>query len=730
MNPRPRPRRRAVWRLLLLVALLLGLAAASSPAAAAQGIPGMDTDCKEEPEPEYPGAGMVGYIDPPRDQPGPATSVYDEVGYAGLVWHTYDLGCMPNADKVNAPIDTWTGNQLFSVAKVLVGITNALHWTVSEGGLLSTLDDLIVQGSHAAYAGVFTPWSGVALLVLAVLMFGAIMRGDMATTARKTAAAGAALGLAAATYATPLLYTGIFDRLMVGGVEQIRGGILDASGVDAADALPDALHEQVVYRTWLAGEFGSPDNNQAKQLGRDLARAQAYTNTEVERGQTGEQAAEEKKKQYEQIAERTGETYPYFQGIAGSRVGAGAFAIAKAVTYSVFQAVTLAAVFMCQFLLRLLMIMGPVLGLMAIIREATLVELLRGVGTSLWHGLVLAAVSCLHLVILVWVTGSALSGFAQLLIMAVSTVLLWMVVRPIERFRSIFAGVGGVLGMEALSRQERLIRKLQKQHRRNSRSNRDNGQPWYRAFGVGTPQPDSTDANDGAAEPGSVYATATRGHRPGPSPAGLPGGGPIPIRPEGEPGTPAGSRNSRRWDGEPETERDGRFFNLRESGYRGPIDQDGNAADGGSRHRRVYATAQRRYARPHGAGPTSAADLHGSSPPAGITTGRPGLPPGADRGEPPARDSAEPAGDRYAASGDVIEGGLLRPSDQERGGAESDGGDQPPAKRAKSDAPSEPGGVTYYHPSWRRFVRADEIDNPPSQADRDQQPPHRHEGDD
>ncbi len=34
---------------------------------------------------------------------------------------------------------------------------------------------------------------------------------------------------------------------------------------------------------------------------------------------------------------------------------------------------------------------------------------------------------------------------------------------------------------------------------------------------------------------------------------------------------------SRRMDGKPETERDRRFFNLRESGFRGPIDQDGHA---------------------------------------------------------------------------------------------------------------------------------------------------------
>jgi hypothetical protein len=32
---------------------------------------------------------------------------------------------------------------------------------------------------------------------------------------------------------------------------------------------------------------------------------------------------------------------------------------------------------------------------------------------------------------------------------------------------------------------------------------------------------------------------------------------------------------TRRFDGQPETERDTRFFDLRESGWGGPIDQDG-----------------------------------------------------------------------------------------------------------------------------------------------------------
>jgi hypothetical protein len=36
---------------------------------------------------------------------------------------------------------------------------------------------------------------------------------------------------------------------------------------------------------------------------------------------------------------------------------------------------------------------------------------------------------------------------------------------------------------------------------------------------------------------------------------------------------------TRRVDGKPETAADSKFFDLRESGFEGPIDQDGNAVE-------------------------------------------------------------------------------------------------------------------------------------------------------
>jgi len=39
------------------------------------------------------------------------------------------------------------------------------------------------------------------------------------------------------------------------------------------------------------------------------------------------------------------------------------------------------------------------------------------------------------------------------------------------------------------------------------------------------------------------------------------------------------AKESRNWDRSPETDKDKRFHDLRASGYRGPIDQDGRRAD-------------------------------------------------------------------------------------------------------------------------------------------------------
>jgi hypothetical protein len=51
---------------------------------------------------------------------------------------------------------------------------------------------------------------------------------------------------------------------------------------------------------------------------------------------------------------------------------------------------------------------------------------------------------------------------------------------------------------------------------------------------------------------------------------------------------------SRRWDRKPETPKDKKFFDARESGYKGPIDQDGNKVTSGPDADALRRMAERR----------------------------------------------------------------------------------------------------------------------------------------
>ena len=72
--------------LLVVVGLVGGSVLLGTPAFA------QPLSCKESPEPDRPGTGLVGSLDPPAGSHGEPGSVYREVGYAGMVWYTYEIG--------------------------------------------------------------------------------------------------------------------------------------------------------------------------------------------------------------------------------------------------------------------------------------------------------------------------------------------------------------------------------------------------------------------------------------------------------------------------------------------------------------------------------------------------------------------------------------------------------------------------------------------------------------
>lgn len=427
----PRSRRSA----LLIVTVLVGGSVLIGTPAMAQPF-----DCKESPEPDRPGTGLVGSLDPPTLSAGEPGSVYNEVGYAGLLWHNYDLGCAGSAVfNPASTTDTWLGNQAFNVAKFIVGGVNWSHYLIADGGeLLSPLDDLISTGTTAMYDAVFTTFIGPVLAVLAVILLVLALRGDLAQQARRGAFALAALVVGSAAYLTPVDWAKAADGLLLDGVTSMQEGFLDQVGLGDRDTLPTVLVDNVIYQNWQRGEFGAPDVPQAQELGRDLLRAQTFTKAEIAEGRDTQELAEQKKADFAAIGERMGDRYPYFTGEAGSRTGAGILAVVQAVCIALFQLLSKVLVLVAMLMLRLMVMTAPAIAVVAVLKPDILPALLRVAGAAIVNTLVVGALAGLHalLVVSLFRPDAAIDLWLALLVTGVVTVVLWAVARPFRRLVS------------------------------------------------------------------------------------------------------------------------------------------------------------------------------------------------------------------------------------------------------------------------------------------------------
>jgi hypothetical protein len=437
------PRRRAA---LAVVALFVGFQALFGAPAFAQGL----FDCKQPPIPDRPGTGMVGVLDPSPIGQGQPGSAYSEVAYGGLIWHTYDLGCGPQGvANPNAVVDTWVGNELFNVSKNVIGATNGLHYALLEGNLLRPLDDMVRTGTAAIYNSVFTPLFGLVALVLAVLLFRHIWDGDLASIGKRSMWALVGLWFAAATYLTPLVYTQALDNVVIKTTSAVQAGFLQQVGVDQIDGLPTLLHDQVVYRNWLRGEFGSADAPQAQRFGRDLLRAQTWTKQEVQLGQDAG-SPDQKEQQFQNIGNQLGSAYGYFQGVQGSRIGDGMLAMVESFAFALFQLLAKATILLAQVLLRMLILGGPVIGLIALVYHDVLRAVGRVLGSAMLNVVLISAMAGIHTLVLSWIFNPA-NGFSpltEIVLAALMTLVFLLVGKPIRRMgQMIELSVGGSGGV-------------------------------------------------------------------------------------------------------------------------------------------------------------------------------------------------------------------------------------------------------------------------------------------
>jgi hypothetical protein len=432
---------RASWsrrstRVVVVAGLLAGSMLIGAPAYASP------FDCKEAPEPDRPGSGLVGSLDPAPLGLGEPNSVYAEVGYAGLVWHTYDLGCAGSVADPSVATDTWLGNQTFNLAKFAVAGVNWSHYLLARGGdVLTPLDNVLAQGTKAMYDGVFSTFIGPALLLLALLLLMLAFRGDLARQAQRAGFAALALMIGSAAYLAPVNWAKVADGLLLDGVTQMQQGFLNALGQGNVDTLPTLLTDQVIYDNWLRGEFGSPTDPKAVELGRPLLSAQAFSKVEMAEGKTQQADVDAKKQAFADVAGKMGDRYTYFQGKSGSRIGVGVLSVIQAVCIALFQLLSKVLVLVAMLMLRLIVMCLPAIAVVGVLRPDVLPTVAKVAGSALVNTLVVGALAGLHalLVISMFKPGSGIDLWLALLITGVTTVVLWAVARPFRRLVSMVA---------------------------------------------------------------------------------------------------------------------------------------------------------------------------------------------------------------------------------------------------------------------------------------------------
>jgi len=469
-------RRRNLIRLGGLVGLLLGcVLVMATPAWATPAIPGIP-DCKDAPTAQLPGNGLSGFLDAkpdPLPAPGdpfaknPTTSVYEQYGYAGLTWHTYDLGCGGDLRDMSASTDTMIGNATLAFATWGVAGANGLHNKIAHpADYMAPLDDVVGAVSTRIKDAIWSPWGGAALLGVVVLLLWYSSSGRLSSVTKAAAWAVLVLAVMSGVAQYPARVSAFFDETVTGTVGQVNAATAGLSSLpatsDPARAQGGLLVDRLLYDSWLRGEFGSPESAGAKRWGPALFKASAYTWTETEQAKDpgkAKQLADAKASDWKNIAaeiqQKDPNAYLALQGKAGARAGVGIMAAFGVAFTSIFRIVADLFMFAGLVMLRFLVMFFPavaVLGVMAPM-SAIVHRVANMAGASVANVVAFAAGAAVHTTVVSALLSRAQQGGMNLLVLIlclVSTLVAFVLLFPLLSLTNIVGMSAGGRGAHAL----------------------------------------------------------------------------------------------------------------------------------------------------------------------------------------------------------------------------------------------------------------------------------------
>lgn len=468
---------RPVWRrltALLAVLALFGLAGIALPESAS-AIPGLP-DCKAAPTPEVPGRGVEAFFQPapaspPQVEspfaPGSKSSIFAAYGYAGLRWHTYDLGCTGGSPE--ASVGSTVANWLFTIPKAVVAATGALLGAAYEPSFLRVFDPLVQTVVDALRKSVFDQWAGLVLAGLGFLIVWRARRSSLRTTAAALGWALLVMMLATVLFRWPVVAGQAADVTVTSTMSAVTTalGQNDANGRSTTGEVAAAgLHDALLYQVWLGGQFGDANSVTARRYGPALFDAQALTWAEAATlnadPAAGQQIFEAKKAKFTQIAAQVQATdpdaYEYLTGRrSDARVGFAALAllaVACAVPFLIAASLlVIGALVITRFAVMLFPVIAT-LGLFPAMRS-----LVIGVGNTVAAAIINSMVFGIGTAVMVkafgvvMAPGNGLPSWLVVALVLLLTVVMWYALRPFQRLTGMvspghnhFGHAAGALG--------------------------------------------------------------------------------------------------------------------------------------------------------------------------------------------------------------------------------------------------------------------------------------------
>jgi hypothetical protein len=469
--------RRAVLRVvLLLAALAVAGVVLPSPATA---IPGF-SDCKDAPTPEVPGRGIAGFFDqgpavpPPQADPfapGSNTTIYEQYGYAGLRWHTYDLGCGPDAMRQpDAVIGTAMSNWLMQAPIALTALTGSLTEVAFEPTFLGSFDAVTARVSTALHDSLFASWVPAVIALLGAVIIFKARSSALATTAGAIGWTLMVVLVTTALFRWPMQAGQAADATVTGTLGAVVSR-LDGRGpdVDPGTAVASNVTESIFYRAWLAGNLGSPDTATAERYGPELFKAGALTWQEASAleadPERGKQIVEEKQQAWKDVADtiqdEDPEAYEYLTGRRSeTRIGYAILSTLAAFLALPFLLVSALLLLGCFLIVRLGVMLFPAFATLGVFpaTRGLVLGLVQTVGAAVVNAIIFGVGAGVTVAVLgiLFHPGGGAPGWLGLVLMPVFSFIMWVALRPFRRLTSMvsadrehFGGMAGATGAAA-----------------------------------------------------------------------------------------------------------------------------------------------------------------------------------------------------------------------------------------------------------------------------------------